>query len=454
MRFSSALLLISLSLSTSPVVIGSSSAPASNSGRGLYQDIKISWRSIIDHHRRRTRSKRLSSTIGSDSKQLQKRGVGADQCILVSPKLAAAGVNEGGTVQSSSASSVSSSTRSASGSSSTQSSSSSSSSSSTTKKGGSSSTSSSAAATSTASSPWKLSTSASGSNFFQNWNFWDQADPTYGYVQYLSSGDAESNDLISIKGGEAILAVETTQSVTGPRKSVRIQLPVAMNGGLLILDASHMPAGCGTWPAFWTVGPNWPNAGEIDILEGINDNVYNQAALHTAPGCTVNNDFGGSGVLATGNNCDATINGNTGCGIRDTRTNSYGAGFNSNGGGVYAMVWDDKGVRIFFFPRGTTPDDIDDGVPNPESWGTPTAFWPSSTCNPYQFNKDHDIIINTTLCGQWASSAWASAGNGGGQSCAQSTGFATCEDFVRSNGGGFTEAYWSIKSVKLYKYSS
>ena len=23
--------------------------------------------------------------------------------------------------------------------------------------------------------------------------------------------------------------------------------------------------GCGTWPAFWLVGPNWPNGGEIDV---------------------------------------------------------------------------------------------------------------------------------------------------------------------------------------------
>jgi beta-glucanase (GH16 family) len=35
-----------------------------------------------------------------------------------------------------------------------------------------------------------------------------------------------------------------------------------------------MPAGCGTWPAFWLVNddPNrWPYDGEIDIVEGVNE---------------------------------------------------------------------------------------------------------------------------------------------------------------------------------------
>src|SRR5690348_578727 len=40
-----------------------------------------------------------------------------------------------------------------------------------------------------------------------------------------------------------------------------------------------MPEGCGTWPAFWMVGPNWPNGGEIDIIEGVNTNNFDQVRV-------------------------------------------------------------------------------------------------------------------------------------------------------------------------------
>lgn len=39
-----------------------------------------------------------------------------------------------------------------------------------------------------------------------------------------------------------------------------------------------------TWPAIWEVGDNWPNGGEIDILEGVNDSGSNKATLHTTGG--------------------------------------------------------------------------------------------------------------------------------------------------------------------------
>jgi hypothetical protein len=33
--------------------------------------------------------------------------------------------------------------------------------------------------------------------------------------------------------------------------------------------------------AVWTLGPNWPNNGEIDIMEGVNQVTYNAATLHS-----------------------------------------------------------------------------------------------------------------------------------------------------------------------------
>jgi hypothetical protein len=42
-----------------------------------------------------------------------------------------------------------------------------------------------------------------------------------------------------------------------------------------------------TWPAVWEVGDNWPYGGEVDIVEGVNDQAPNRATLHTGPGCTM-----------------------------------------------------------------------------------------------------------------------------------------------------------------------
>ena len=56
------------------------------------------------------------------------------------------------------------------------------------------------------------------------------------------------------------------------RDSIRINSKEAFLDSIIVLDIKHMPVGCGTWPAFWTLsqaGP-WPQGGEIDIIEGGN----------------------------------------------------------------------------------------------------------------------------------------------------------------------------------------
>jgi hypothetical protein len=64
-------------------------------------------------------------------------------------------------------------------------------------------------------------------------------------------------------------------SIVGPsargRDSIRISSQSAYDEAIFVLDLAHMPAGCATWPAFWSLsqqGP-WPAGGEIDIIEGM-----------------------------------------------------------------------------------------------------------------------------------------------------------------------------------------
>lgn len=53
------------------------------------------------------------------------------------------------------------------------------------------------------------------------------------------------------------------------RDSNRISSKKAFDESVVIIDLEHMPHGCATWPAFWSLsqeGP-WPAGGEIDIIE-------------------------------------------------------------------------------------------------------------------------------------------------------------------------------------------
>lgn len=306
-------------------------------------------------------------------------------------------------------------------------------------------------------SQWQLVTKIAGNEFFdpKHWWFWSFDDPTHGDVHYVDAGTAWNDGLVSInERGNAVMKVDTTPyREKGKRKSVRIHGTRVFTGGMVLMDAVHMPTGCGTWPAWWQNGPNWPHGGEIDILEGVNDNTQNQVSLHTGPGCTMPGNFesGQKGVLHRGNgdfdafNCGSAATFNQGCGVLDQSSDaSYGESFNNANGGVYALVWADYAIQVYFFKRSDIPQDIKDGSPNPDNWGTPVANFPTTSCSPYEAFYDNFNIFDTTLCGDWAGSegAWSS--------CRAKTGYATCSEYVANEGASFKDAYWEVVSVTYY----
>lgn len=311
--------------------------------------------------------------------------------------------------------------------------------------------------TTSPSSPWKVAASFAGNNFFDGWDFFTGSDPTQGIVTYVDENTARSSGLLEINSaGNAVMRVETTPTVSANRQSVRITTQYQYTGGLLVMDSVHMPTGCGIWPAFWSNGPNWPAGGEIDIIEGVNDYTNNQATIHTNVGCTIASTSSAtlaiSGSVIGGTNCAALTTGNQGCGIRSNSATSYGPGFNANNGGVYAMKWDSTGIAVYFFPRTSIPADITAGAPLPDTWGAAQARWPAASCAPFSFFNNHQAIFDTTLCGDWAAAVWSSTGiPGQEQSCAQRTGSATCEAFVRANGASMAQAYWEIKNLTIYR---
>jgi len=191
-------------------------------------------------------------------------------------------------------------------------------------------------------------------------------------------------------------------------------------------------------------------------VEGVNTYTNNQATIHTHVGCVIPSSnstvLGMTGSLVGLTNCTATPTNDEGCGIRSSLDTSFGPGFNVIGGGVHAMQWDDNGISVWFFPRTDIPSDIAAGTPLPSSWGIPMANWPATECDPSTFFYQHSAIFDITLCGQWAGSAWFDTGAPGqSESCAQIAGTSSCTDYVQNNGAAFTEAYWEVKSVRIYQ---
>ncbi|KAI8329619.1 concanavalin A-like lectin/glucanase domain-containing protein [Chlamydoabsidia padenii] len=293
---------------------------------------------------------------------------------------------------------------------------------------------------------WNLVSTLSGTNFWDGFSFSTDPDPTHGFVQYVSQPTANSLGLTYVQNGKVIIKADnTTVSSSGGRNSVRLTSKRSYTGGLFILDLAHMPYGCGTWPAFWLVGPNWPNSGEIDVIEGVNLQTADSMTLHTGSGCSYSGISRNQTGTVSAPNCDVNAAGqssNAGCGVQSTKANSYGSGFNTIGGGVYATQWTmDGGIQVWFFPRTSIPSDITHGSPDPNTWPVPDATFPfSNNFCPSSMFANMNIVFDLTFCGDWAGSVYSTSG------CPS-----TCNAYVQNNPSAFTEAYWSINYLHVYQ---
>jgi hypothetical protein len=291
--------------------------------------------------------------------------------------------------------------------------------------------------------PYLLKDHYDSTNFFQEFDCFTGDDPTHGFVNYLSQSAATAANLISAVNSQVRLHVDHTNVAPSGRASVRLTSQKSYTHGLFIADIEHMPSGvCGTWPAFWLFGPNWPNSGEIDIVEGVNDQATNLITLHTAAGCVINN----AGSFSDTASIDVDCNSKSGCSVRAADTRGFGTGFNAAGGGVYAMQWESTGVYVWFFPRSAVPGDISSGSPTTTNWGLPVvAFNGGSECEIDRYFENMNIVLDTTFCGGWAGGLWRSS------SCGALS--ESCESYVANNPQAFRESYWLLNSVKVYEKS-
>ncbi|KAG8730200.1 hypothetical protein FRC12_020421, partial [Ceratobasidium sp. 428] len=258
---------------------------------------------------------------------------------------------------------------------------------------------------------YKVTDTFIGSSFLSNFVHEAMADPTHGRVNYVDQATAQRLNLTYASSNSLVLRSDytTTLSAGGPgRNSVRIRSNKQWGTHLEILDVRHMPQGCGTWPAYWTVGDNWPANGEIDIIEGVNDQGPNAATLHTTAGCTQPATRDQSGTT-TGTDCNWQVNGNAGCGVKAPVANSYGPAFNNNGGGWYAMERTTTYIKVWFWPRnsGSVPAGVKSGAGSVDTstFGQPFASFVNSQCSIADHFKGENIVINLTFCGDWAGNA-------------------------------------------------
>ncbi|TFK81990.1 glycoside hydrolase family 16 protein [Polyporus arcularius HHB13444] len=309
-----------------------------------------------------------------------------------------------------------------------------------------------------------LADSYVGHDFLQSWTWETFDDPTHGRVNYLDQATALASNLTFASDDKFIMRADS-QNIVDPngrgRGSVRIKSNKAYDEAVVVLDLQHMPEGCATWPAFWSLsqaGP-WPHGGEIDIIEGVNSNTANLASLHTTPGCTMSSAgppdrFMSGNVTAT--DCDASVNFNQGCGVQFGTPASYGSAFNAAGGGFFVMVRSrdasGPGVRIWFWARDDPRVPLEVRAPPPTGlfapaslyptawWGQPDAVFPLSDNCDYAGHFDpHVFVFDLTFCGDWAGTAYSASGCPG-----------DCNDYVNNNPQAFQSAYWEVNSLRIY----
>ncbi|MHC4989194.1 MAG: family 16 glycosylhydrolase [Planctomycetota bacterium] len=122
--------------------------------------------------------------------------------------------------------------------------------------------------------------------------------------------------------------------------------------------------GPGMWPAFWMLGENfdsvgWPECGEIDILEAVNDFAEVVGALHYGSG----NPY-----------------------VHDYQSMHYNPGVDVSADyHVYAVEWDSTEIRWYF-----------DGY----NFFTKNDWW-NSDPYPAPFNKPFFFLLNIAVGGNW-----------------------------------------------------
>lgn len=231
------------------------------------------------------------------------------------------------------------------------------------------------------------------------------------------------------------------------------------SGTLFVLDVNHIPSGCGVFSSWWFTGPElWPTNGEVDSLEYVNNYTKTTSSLH----------YGSAKDQSNYNpREDAT-----------DKPSTVGKPVNDIGGGIYVLSWGTSTLTTYFFPRKTSPEvlggeeklpaaisslmaggskaSVDSLSVGPDWSGFKVTSFPREHWQDWYFQNLQMIFVGQ-LCG-WAGAEWSQSKYGyelpGTPTCARSTGYSTCEEYVVSPAGLsnlMVDSVWAVNQIRVYQ---
>jgi hypothetical protein len=263
---------------------------------------------------------------------------------------------------------------------------------------------------------------------------------------------------------------------------------------ILFVFKGKLPSAKGMWPAWWLNGSNenewtysdgipaltdeildrysgvgnyydtpssvnatdWPSAGEIDIIENINGEMFVHNTIHTCPQMC-DSEWNNDGIII---NCaNAKPNDvNPGCSGKKYEIKSLE--------GTFACLWEKEFIRFYYWEPEINVKENEGPLssnPNPKLWDKSNLknsvrlletdeectddfhqSWQCENCSKSDKCKFQNIkmIFNVTLCGAWAGNEFDSTSNS----------FNNCNDYIRGEGKGIIDnQFMRIEYVSVKK---
>ncbi|KAF2868936.1 glycoside hydrolase family 16 protein [Massariosphaeria phaeospora] len=294
---------------------------------------------------------------------------------------------------------------------------------------------------------YKLSKKYDASNFLSSFDFQNSPDIwTDGFANYISQADPQHAQLAQVVDGKIYLGVDSTTVLDANhspgRKSIRAESKDEFSSGLLVADFAHIPGNvCGIWPAFWLLYDS-ATYSEFDIIESVSLSPANEVSLYTSKNpCTLTAHPSTGHVRHTQCSTTAAL---SGCGV-NAPAGTFGDAVNHKGGGVWATLIEDDGIKVWYFERGHVPLDLQREVPEPRGWGTPILDFGKGSCDVKAAWQKMKIILNITFCGAYAGDGWSTFSK-----CQAKTGYQTCNEYVAKEPKAYREAYFLVNSIKTF----